>query len=173
MENETYIGSDFEKFKKVLDEHTNEDIEADRISKIIQDYSREYNIKGVVATVQGRQVHIDYLPTIDAMLGAIEEYECPLEVVGAALFKIEKDCCLFLTNSKDPNLKRMYVNHKEDADKVASELWRLVDREYEIQMTHVIATILSGSFELAFGQLYGTWRRLLADSTTDNISAGD
>jgi hypothetical protein len=113
--------------------------------------------------VKGRKVHVDYLPTIDAMLGVVDEYEHPKEVVGAALFKIEEEFCLFFTDSNDPNLRKMYESHQEGAIKVGKELWRLVDEEYANQFTHVTATILSGSFELVFGQFYGDWRRSLAE----------
>ena len=163
MEKEVYIGTDAKEFKEVLDKHTDKDFEADKISRIIQDYSGKYNIEEEVVTVQGRRVHVTYLPTIDAMLEAVDEYEHPKEVVGAALFKIEEEYCLFLTDSNDPNLRKMYVDHKEGAIKVGNELWRLVDEEYEDQWTHITAAILSGSFEVVFRQFYGDWRRSLAE----------
>jgi hypothetical protein len=163
MANEVYIGTDAEKFKEVLDAHTDKDVEADRMNRIIQDYSGKYNVEGEVVTVQGRQVHIDYLPTIDAMLEAVGEYEHPKEVVGAALFRIESKHRLFLTKTDDPNLRKIYVKHMPEAEKLVSELWRLNDKEYANQFAQVTAAILSGSFEVVFGQLYGAWRRSLAE----------
>lgn len=167
MTKEVYIGTDAEKFKEILDAHTDKDAKVDRMNRIIQDYSGKYNVEGEVVTVQGRRVHVDYLPTIDAMLEAVGEYEHPKEVVGAALFRIELKYCLFLTETDDLNLRRMYADHKEDADNVAGELWRLNDKEYANQFAPVTAAILSGSFEVVFGQLYGAWRRSLAESTTE------
>ena len=108
-----------------------------------------------------RQIHIGYLPALDAMLEAISRYENPREVIGAALFKIEADHCLFLTDTDDINLRKVYAEHREDADKVASELWRLIDEEYPNQWTHASAAILAGSFEVVFGQTFGAWRESL------------
>ena len=83
------------------------------------------------------------------------------DVVGAALFKIENDHCLFFTDSNDPNLKRVYQENKRQADGLAAKLWKLNDEKYDCQLSHVTASVLSGSFEVVFGQLYGEWRHSL------------
>jgi len=156
----SYISSDKDEFEKVLRNQTSQKIAEDRTAKIIRMYSSKYDINGEVVEFNGQRVHVDYLPSIDEMVSACSEYEEPLETVGAALFKIEKDHCLFLTDSNDPALKRIYEARQREADKLAGKLWRLTE-EFDYQFSHVLAIVLSGAFATVFGITYGEWRRSL------------
>ncbi len=163
MNGKLYVGTDKEEFQRILDTHTDNSVELDRTRKILGRYSSKYSIDGEVAAIQGRRIHIDYLPTIDAMLEANAIYEHPREVVGAALFKIELDQCIFLTDSKDQNLQKVYGAHQREADELADKLWKMNTVEFDYQWTHVIAAVLSGSFATVFSQTYGDWRKSLAE----------
>ncbi|MBI5398822.1 hypothetical protein HZB03_05130 [Candidatus Woesearchaeota archaeon] len=167
MKGKLYVGTDKKEFNKVLDAYTDKNVETDRISRILRKYSPKYksSIDGEVATVQGKRIHVDYLPTIDAMLEAKARYKHPREVVGAALFKIERDKCIFLTESRDPDLQRVYEVHQREANELADKLWEMNTEEFDYQLTHAIATVLSGSFAAVFGQSYGDWRKSLAELT--------
>ena len=165
MAGEFYLGTDKKELKKVLDAYTDKNIETDRTRRILVKYSSKYSIDGKVATVQGKRIHINNLPTIDAMLEANDRYKQPKEVVGAALFKIERDQCIFLTDSTDPNLQRVYEAHQREADELADRLWKMNTEEFDYQWTHVHAQVLSTSFATVFGQTYGDWRKSLAEPT--------
>jgi len=155
-----YISSDKDEFEKVLRDYASQKISEDRTTKIIRMYSSKYDINGEVVEFKGKRIHVDYLPSIDAMISACNKYKEPLEVVGAALFKIEKDHCLFFTDSNDPALKRVYEARQKKADKLADKLWRLTE-EFDYQFSHVTAKVLSGAFATVFGITYGEWRRSL------------
>lgn len=161
MKKGIYIGTNKEEFKRIIDAHTSKDVELDRISRIRSKYSRKYRIEGEAATIRGRKVHIDYLPTIDMMLEAKKRYAHSKEVVGAALFKIENDECLFLTDSNDIKLRHLYAVHNKDAKDLASRLLKLNTEEFDYQWTHVLAQVLGGSFSTVFNQSYGDWRKSL------------
>jgi len=160
-----YLGTNKDEFKRIIDAYTDKNVEIERITKIRRKYSPKYSIDGKVATIQGKQIHVDYLPTIDAMLEANNRYEHPKEVVGSALFKIERDQCLFLTDSKDPNLQRVYESHQKEADELADRLWKMNTEEFYYQWSHAQAKVLSVSFATVFGQTYGDWRKSLAEPT--------
>ncbi len=155
------ITTNIEEFKKVLDANTNKDAHEDRRRRIVQKYSSKYSIEDEVFTLEDRRIHIDYLPTIDVLLEAKQKYSSPKEVVGGALFKIEKEHTIFLTDTNDSNLQRNYRAHKKNADNLADKLWVLNSEEFDNQLTHVTATILSGAFHTVFGQFYGDWRKSL------------
>jgi len=163
MEKGFFVGIDKEAAKRVFDAFTDPHAEQDRTNRTIENYSARYQIDGEVATIDGRRIHVDYLPTLDAMLEAKGKYENALEVIGAALYKIEVDHCIFLTERNDPNLERVYQANSTGADEMADRLWKLTTEEYEHVWTHVIAKVLSGSFEVAFGQFLGNWRRSLTE----------
>lgn len=150
--------------ENVLDEYIDKNIQVDRLNKIISKYSGKYPIKGEVATVQGKQICIDYLPTLDLMLEATQIYKKPLEpleIVGGALFKIDHDYCIFLTDTKDPVLQLVYSANQINANALADKLWKLNTEEFDYQLTNILATVLSDSFAIVFDQTYGNWRRSL------------
>ncbi len=163
MTKKLLITTNTKEFKKVLDAHTDKDAHEDRRRRIIKKYSSKYSIKNEVITYGpgGRKIHIDYLPTIDMLLKAKEKYFSPQEVVGAALFKLELDHCIFLTDLYDANLHKNYQTHKEKADTLAERLWELNSEEFDNQFTHVTARILSGAYHTVFEQFYGDWRKSL------------
>jgi len=161
MEKAVYIGTNKKQFKKVLEAHTDKAVENDKTRRIIEKYSHKFNIKGEVATFLGKRIHVDYLPTLDVMCEAKIGLRCPEEVVGSALFKIEKDYCIFLTDSRDPKLERIYDLNRTEADPLAERLWKLNTDEFDNQWTHVTAAILAGSFATVFGKTYGDWRKSL------------
>jgi len=98
------------------------------------------------------------------MLETKRRYGNSKEIVGSALFKIERDYNISLTNSNDSNLQRIYEIHKQKADGLAEKLWKLNNEEFDLFWTHITAIVLSGSFELTFGQLYGRWRKSFANT---------
>jgi len=161
MTKKLFITTNAEKFKKVLDVHTDKSAHDDRRSRIVKKYSNKYSIENEVFTFEGKKIHIDYLPTIDALLDAKEQYDSPREVIGAALFKIEEEHTLFLTDTNDSDLQRNYRTYKNNADDLASKLWNLNSEEFDNQFTHATARILSGAFHAVFGQFYGDWRKSL------------
>jgi len=161
MEKSIYIGTNKQKFMEFINALTDKRVERDRKRKILKTYSKKYKIKKDIVKIAGCKVHLDYLPVIDAMLKANENYSMPQKVVGGALYKIERDCCIFLTDSRDPNLKRVYEANQKKADTEAEKLWKLVTEEFDYQMTHTMAQVLSGSFATVFGQTYGDWRKSL------------
>jgi hypothetical protein len=161
------------------DDFTDPIIDADRICGIVRKYSGKYEITSeggpvvrgkevpkVVARVNGKKVNVDYLPSLDLMLDAQKTYENPLEVVGAAIFKMDNDKILFLVDDDDPRLQAVYERNRADADKLASELWRLHTQEFNYQFTEYIPLATTFSFALAFGRSYEAWRRSLADGPT-------
>ena len=162
MSKQVYIGTDKKKFKKVLEQYTDQNMATDRRKKILKKYSTKYKIKKEVVNIKGKRVHMDYLPTIDAMLEANKEYSHAKEVIGGALYKLESDHCIFFTDTQDTNLKRVYKAHQREANIEAKKLWKLNTEEFDCQWTHVHARILSGSFEAVFGQTYGSWRESLS-----------
>ena len=155
MSGELYIGTDKKQLKQIIDDHTDQAAETSKTQRIIAKYSSQYPIQEEVAIINGQRVHVDYLPTIDAIL------EQEKEVVGAALYKVELDQCLFLTDTRDLNLQDIYSIHQKQADKLADKLLKLNTEEFPCQWTHTHAAILSGSFGLVFGQTYGNWRKSL------------
>lgn len=163
MTKEVYIGTDAKEFKKVLDSFIYEELSKDRRSRIIQKYSPKYSIEDEVVVINERRVNIDYLPTIDLMLDAQKKYKNPEDVVGAALFKIDKDQCIYLTDTNDANLQRNYELHKKNGIELGRKLWKLNSEEFDNQLTHVTAKILSGSFHTVFGKFYGEWRKNLSN----------
>jgi hypothetical protein len=156
MVKEVYVGTDKQTIIDIIDANTNNNITDDNTRRIIDKYSSKYPIDGEVVTVQEKKVHVDYLPTIDAILKEDKE------VVGAALYKVEKDQCLFLTDRNDPNLQDIYSIHRKKADNLADKLFKLNTEEFPVQWTHVHASILSGSFATVFNQTYGDWRESLS-----------
>ncbi len=81
------MGSNKEEFKKTLDAHTDQNAITKRIRGVLEKYSSRYNIDDEVVTIQGKRIHVDYLPTIDMMLKTNNKYKNSREIVGAALFK--------------------------------------------------------------------------------------
>jgi len=156
IEKGVVITKDKKTFAKLIDNYTDKKIEKNRLVKINQRYGKMYPIAENIATVNGKQVHIGYLPVIHEM-SKVKGAQAK-EIIGAALYKIEKDYTIFLVDDQDPNLKAVYKEYKETADAVARTLWNL---QFDYQWTHVIATVLAGSFENTFGQTLGTWRRSL------------
>jgi hypothetical protein len=158
MGGEILITTDKDEFIKILDNYKNQESDVKRRERIIQNYSEKYKIEDEIAIINRRQVHIDYIPSLDAILEAGKSYENPEEVVGAALFKIEKDHCIFLTDSWDRNMSKIYDSHRKEADEMAKRLWEINSKDFDLQFTHCTAAVLAGSFEIAFDKTYGTWR---------------
>ena len=132
-----------------------------RSSRIAEMYSDKYSIEGQTFTFKSRRIHLHYLPSLDAIIEASAGYDKPMETVGAALFKIEKDHCIFLTDTRDPNLERLYAIHEKEADELAQRLWKINSEEFDMYFSHRTAMVLAGSFEAAFGRTYGDWRHSL------------
>ena len=107
------------------------------------------------------------LPTIDTFLELKEADGPALEIAAAALYKVEKDHCLFFTEVNDPRLEKVYAAHQREADTLAARIWQLNAEEYDLQWTHVHAMVLSGAFWTAFGMPYGEWRRSLGKKSAE------
>lgn len=161
MVGDCYICTDNQEFKQVLDSYIDKYQQIERTKKIKKKYSDKYKINGELTKINGKNIHIDYLPSIDEMINATNIYKNPREIVGSALYKIEKDECLFLTDITDFNLERVYNSNKREADALAKRLYILNTEEFDYQMSHTLAAVLLGSFASVFGQTYGEWRRSL------------
>jgi hypothetical protein len=150
------VGEDWEKIKKILD--STRELEDDVARQIVKDYLSRYgfNEKGM-AIVNGKTVHPHYLPTVDVMLQENRKHKNAKEIVGSALFKIDDDHVLFLTDTNDTNLRSLYLRNKERADPVADELWSL-GKEYDLFWSHNTAIVLASSFGFTFNQSYKNWR---------------
>jgi|SRR3989338_288852 len=166
MAGSAFIGKDSREARKIINQYTDKHVADKNRAKILQRYAGKYNIDGEVATVKGRRVNIEYLPSLDTILESIKAYEKPAEVVGAALYKIEKDQRISLTDISDKNLRKVYEIHQKSADELANRLLKLTTEDFNYQWTHILAIILSGSFEVVFGQTYGAWRKSLSQKNT-------
>lgn len=158
------VTADKEEAQKILNECMDNYVERDRMIKIREKYGKKYEIKDDLTTISEIEVNIDYLPTVDFLLKAKKRYKKPEEVVGAAFFKIEKDDCIFLTDSKDKNLQRVYNSHRKSADRLAKELTKLNTMEFEYSTVNQVAAVLNTSFYVVFGKTFGNWKRSLENT---------
>lgn len=78
------------------------------------------------------------------------------EIVGSAMYKIDQDCCIFLT-ANDKNLTKIYNNNKGKADELAKRILEITKTKYDFADPR----LLSSCFNKAYNKTYGQWRRSL------------
>ena len=150
-----------ERATEIIKHHTKKSQQEKNTQRIIEDYKDSYQILEETFYVGERKLHVDYLPTYDLFEQTKKISDEAREIAGAALYKVELEHTLFLT---DPTNKRMgenYSKHEKDANSLADKLWDSVNEKYPNQWTHTSAMILGGSFELAFKETLYTWRMSL------------
>lgn len=120
---------------------------------------------GKVVNILGRRIHSDYIPTIRYLMGIKSrspDETYAKDIIAGAFYKIEKDECLFLTDTRSPVLQRIYGQNKQKSDFTARGLIELNKKMFDISPNQ-FATVLSGAFEAVFEKTFGAWRKSLEE----------
>lgn len=133
------------------------------LSRITREYGDRYSIDGECGFLNGMEVNACYIPSIDTIIDYMADYQNPKEVVGSAMFKLDSDYCIFLTDTRDRNLMEVYEKNKKEADLLSDKLWKINTEDYDCGSCSATAATLSMAFFVVFKQTYREWRMSLAN----------
>jgi hypothetical protein len=101
--------------------------------------------------------------TLELMLEARDKYTNPKEIIGTALYRIEKVHNIPLAEmNNELYLQRLYNANKKDIDATVKSLLKVANPESSRANSKGIASVFVEAFQGAFNQIYGEWRQSLS-----------
>lgn len=169
-----------EEFGRTLLEATHLDLEkvARVQERISATYQPLYSIEDNLAEVEGKHIHVCFLPGVDTMRRWSKQYKQPEHIMGSALYAVQNRLGVKLVEPGsvkkgqdissiiDPVVGPVYELHRPDAEAEATRLLAMTEDIAACALDNDLRRaaqlhLLKTAFNITFGHTYTDWRKSL------------